>query len=119
MKRITVLLCVLFMCTIMQAQERIAFSVESSIIDKQPMGHGHPKSPIQPPIVYIEDYTLSFMADHPDYELTIKDEEGETKYTTVVTSAMTLVTLPSALTGEYVIELRMGNWIFTGWITLY
>ncbi len=118
MKRITVLLCVLFMCTIMQAQERIAFSVESSIIDKQPMGHGHPKSPIQPPIVYIEDYTLTFVAGHPDYELTIKDEDGETIYTTFVTSAETLVTLPSTLTGDYVIELRMGNWKFTGWIEL-
>ena len=118
MKRITVLLCVLFMCTIMQAQERIAFSVESSIIDKQPMGHGHPKSPIQPPIVYIEDYTLTFVAGHPDYELTIKDEDGETIYTTFVTSAMTLVTLPSTLTGDYVIELRMGYWLFTGWIEL-
>ena len=42
MKKLTVLLCALFMCTIMQAQERISFSVESSIIDKQPMGHGHP-----------------------------------------------------------------------------
>jgi len=118
MKRITVLLCVLFMCTIMQAQERIAFSVESSIIDKQPMGHGHPKSPIQPPIVYIEDYTLTFVAGHPDYELTIKDEDGETIYTTFVTSAETLVTLPSTLTGDYIIELRMGYWLFTGWIEL-
>ena len=28
MKKLTVLLCALFVCTIMQAQERIAFSVE-------------------------------------------------------------------------------------------
>ena len=118
MKKMTVLLCALFMCAIMQAQERIAFSVESSIIDKQPMGHGHPKSPMRPPVVYIEDYTLSFAVDHPDYELTIKDEEGEIVYTTVVTSAETLVTLPSTLAGEYVIELRMGYWKFVGWIEL-
>ena len=106
------------MCAIMQAQERIAFSVESSIIDKQPMGHGHPKSPMRPPVVYIEDYTLSFAVDHPDYELTIKDEEGEIVYTTIVTSAETQVTLPSTLVGGYVIEPTMGYWKFTGWIEL-
>ncbi len=118
MKKLTVLLCALFVCTIMQAQERIAFSVESSIIDKQPMGHGYPKSPMRPPVVYLDDYTLTFAVGHPDYELTIKDEDGETVYTTVVTSAETLITLPSSLTGSYVIELTMGNWKFVGWIEL-
>lgn len=86
--------------------------------DGMSVGHGYGKSPMRPPVVYIEDHTLSFMAGHPDYELTIKDEDGETVYTTVVTSAETLVTLPSTLTGEYVIELRMGYWLFTGWIEL-
>ena len=118
MKRITVLLCVLFMCTIMQAQERIAFSVECSAFDDKPMNNGRPKAPMRPPVVYLDDYTLTFAVGHPDYELTIKDEDGETVYTTVVTSAETLVTLPSSLTGSYVIELTMGNWKFVGWIEL-
>ena len=100
----------------MIAWDQIPFVVE--IIDDMPGGNGHPKSPIQPPIVYIEDNILTFAAGHPDYELTIKDENGEIIYTTNVSSAMAMVTLPLTLIGEYVIELRMGYWKFTGWIEL-
>ena len=73
---------------------------------------------MQPPTVYIEDYTLTFQADHPDYTLYIKDEDGNPVYTTLVSSAETQVTLPSSLSGDYEIELVMSNWLFTGWITL-
>lgn len=81
-------------------------------------GNGYPKSPMRPPVVYIEDYTLTFVADHPEYILNIKDEDGEVLYSMVVTPAETQVTLPSILSGEYVIELTMGNWKFTGYINL-
>ena len=86
--------------------------------DDMPIGHGHGKSPMRPPVVYIEDYTLSFTADHPEYILNIKDEDGEVVYSTTVFSAMTQVTLPSDLSGDYEIELLMGNWKFTGFINL-
>lgn len=35
-----------------------------------------------------------------------------------VYSTETQVVLPSTLSGDYEIELRMGYWKFTGWITL-
>ncbi len=73
---------------------------------------------MRPPVVYIEDHTLAFVADHPEYILNIKDEDGEVVYSTVVYSTLTQVTLPSILSGEYVIELTMGNWKFTGFINL-
>ena len=76
------------------------------------------KSPKAPPTVYQEDNTLTFVADHPEYVLYIKDEDEEVVYSTVVTSAETEVTLPSYLSGTYEIELVMGNWLFTGWIDL-
>ena len=87
-------------------------------IDPTPMGHPASKSPIAPPTVYLEDYTLTFMANHPEYVLYIKDEDEEVVYSTVVTSAETQVTLPTYLTGSYKIELVMGNWCFWGYITL-
>lgn len=99
------------------AKELVQLSVGIDI-DHMPIGNGNTRSPIEVPVVYIEDYSLSFVADHPEYILNIKDEDGEVVYSTIVTSAETLVTLPSSLAGEYVIELRMGNWLFTGWINL-
>ena len=86
--------------------------------DDQPIGNGHPRTPIVLPYVYIEDYTLSFEVDHPEYVLNIKDENDNVVYTTTVYSTQTQVVLPSTLSGDYQIELVMGYWHFTGWINL-
>lgn len=86
--------------------------------DEQPGTNGFPRSPIEVPLVYIEDYTLSFGTNHPDYVLTLKDEDGDVVYTTTVLSTDTEVILPSTLSGDYEVNLVMGNWLFTGWINL-
>ena len=86
--------------------------------DNSPVGNGYPKSPMRPPVVYIEDYTLSFTADHPEYILNIKDEDGEVVYSTTVYTTETQVVLSSTLSGDYEIELIMGYWKFIGWINL-
>ena len=86
--------------------------------DEQPGGPGNPKTPMLAPRVYIDDYTLLFEVDHPEYVLYIKDEDDNVVYSTVVYSTQTQVVLPSTLSGDYQIELVMGNWLFTGWINL-
>lgn len=107
----------LLMSMLVQAKEVVPFIVGFNE-DEMPLGHGVGKSPMRPPVVYIEDYTLTFAVDHPDYVLTIKDEDGVTVYSTTVFSAQTEVILPSTLSGDYEINLLMGNWLFTGWINL-
>ena len=84
----------------------------------QPIGNGHPKSPDETPVVYIEDYTLYFEASHPDYTLIIKDVDGDVVYTTPVYTAQTQVVLPSILSGDYEIEIIAGDLLFVGWINL-
>ena len=116
MRKITLVLLALLMSIFMQAQVRIAFSC--SAIDPQAAGNGNPRSPIEVPTVYIEDYSLLFETDHPDYVLYIKDADGEVVYTTTVYSVLTLVPLPYTLSGDYEIELVYGGWIFTGNISL-
>lgn len=115
MKKIVLLLYAMLMCITLQA-EKIEFTYEK--IHDHSLGNGSPKSPIEPPVVYIEDYTLSFAVDHPDYVLYIKDEDGAVVYTTTVYSTQTQVILPSTLAGDYQIELAMSYWLFTGWINL-
>ena len=99
------------------AQELIPLTV-SLDDDYTPISHGHPKTPITAPKVYIDDYTLLFEANHPEYVLNIKDEGDNVVYTTTVYSTQTQVVLPSILSGDYQIELVMGYWHFTGWINL-
>lgn len=86
--------------------------------EEQPISHGNPKAPMLAPKVYSEDYTLLFAVDHPDYILNIMDEDGAVVYSTVVYSTQTQVVLPSTLSGDYEIQLVMGNWLFSGWINL-
>ena len=117
MKKLLLMVFGAFMLsTSLKAMELVPLSVKIEP-DDMPLGHGHSKSPMRPPLVYIEDYTLTFSADHPDYLLIIKDEDGEEVYTTTVFSTETSVTLPSTLSGDYEIQLQMGNWLFTGLIS--
>ena len=94
----------------------ITFQV--GIFDPTQTSGERPRSPIIPPTVYLENYTLTFEMGHPDYILYIKDEDGNVVFTTPVYSAQMQVVLPSTLSGDYEVELVMGNWLFTGWINL-
>ena len=105
--------------TSVPAQELIPFTV--NVIgnnDYEPIGNGFPKTPIEVPKVYIEDYTLTFGINHPEYTLILKDENDNVVYTTTVFTTQTDVILPSTLSGNYEINLVMGNWLFSGWISL-
>ena len=87
-------------------------------IDYRPIGNGHGKSSIEVPKVYIEDYTLMFGINHPEYTLILKDENDNVVYTTTVFTTQTDVILPSTLSGDYQIELIMDDWLFVGEISL-
>ena len=115
-KNLLLVLFALFMSTSVMAWDLIPLSVNYD--DDMPIGNGYPKTPITAPTVYIDDYTLLFEANHPEYVLNIKDEDDNVVYTTTVYSTQTQVVLPSTLSGNYQIELVMDYWLFTGWINL-
>lgn len=118
MKKLLLLIIAAFMLnTSSWAWELVPLSLHIEDDDK-PLGHGYGKPSIETPKVYIEDYTLSFGINHPDYVLIIKDENGQEVYTTTVFSTQPDVILPSTLSGNYEINLVMGNWLFVGEISL-
>ena len=118
MKKLLLLIIAAFMLsTSSWAWELVPLSLHIEDDDK-PLGHGYGKPSIETPKVYIEDYTLSFGINHPEYALIIKDENGQEVYTTTVFSTQPNVILPSTLSGNYEINLVMGNWLFSGWINL-
>ena len=118
MKKLLVFLFGAFMLsTSVSAQVLVPLTVNIDD-DLEPIGNGFGKSSITAPTVYIDDYTLLFEVDHPEYVLYIKDEDDNVVYSTVVYSTQTQVVLPSTLSGNYQIELVMDYWLFTGWINL-
>ena len=117
-KRLFLLFCV---CNFMLGTNVFAWTLvplQVSILNDERIGHSHPKSPDETPTVYIDDYTLFFETNHPEYVLNIKDEDGDVVYTTVVYTAQTQAVLPPTLSGNYVIELAVDNQLYTGWINL-
>ena len=116
-KLLFTVLSAFLLCSTITAMDLIPLTI-CPYENEQPGGNGHPKTPIIAPKVYIDDYTLLFEANHPEYVLNIKDEGDNVVYTTTVYSTQTQVVLPSILSGDYQIELVMGYWLFTGYITL-
>lgn len=118
MKRVFLILLGVFILSTSVSAQMLVPLIINPIEEDQPFGNGYPKNSITPPTVYIEDYTLSFEANHPEYLLSIRDEDGYVVYTTMVYSTETQVVLPTTLSGDYMIELAMGELLFTGWINL-
>ena len=117
MKKLLLMIVGAFMLsTSLWAKEIVSLSVNYK--DERPIGHDFGRTSVEVPLVYIDDYTLTFEAYHPDYALVIMDEDGDVVYTTLVFSAQTDVILPSTLSGDYQVNLVIDNLVFTGWIAL-
>ncbi len=88
-----------------------------SIIDPSAIGHQTHKAPPKNAVVYLEDYTLSFSAFEEDCTIQLLDDSGVV-YSDVIPAGITSYSLPGTLSGEYTIQLLLGNWIFEGEIEL-
>lgn len=121
MKKILLIIaCLLVITLTSQAQNGPGTLIDFTVgyDDPYDASNQNPRSPNDSPTVYINDYTLTFEANHPEYVLYIRDEYETVVYSTVVTSAMTEVVLPSTLSGDYEIDLIWGSWCFWGYIEL-
>ena len=78
-------------------------------------GESH-RTPIQPPLIYIEDGTLTFATPCDGCELRLVNAEDEVEYTTVISGST--LELPSDLSGSYLLEIICGDYVFLGEITL-
>ena len=74
------------------------------------------RGPVQPPLIYIEDGTLTFATPCDGCELRLVNAEDEVEYTTVISGST--LELPSDLSGTYLLEIICGDYVFLGEITL-
>lgn len=88
-----------------------------SIIDPSAIGHQTHKAPPKNAVVYLEDYTLSFDAFEEDCVIKLLDGDGVV-YEVDIPAGSTSVVLPSTFSGEYILQLFKGNWVFEGEIGL-
>ena len=113
MTKKSLMMLLLALVTLTASAQRINFNFGKI---GQPIGFGsNPKSPIQAPIVDLDDHTLYFTTscvgdtlqlvqnDVVVYSIVISDDEVE---------------LPETLTGEFEIQIIQDEWLFYGVIEL-
>lgn len=96
-------------------EEEIEWTVE--LVPDEPIRPGRPKAPVSFPKVCKAGSVLIFQNAHPAYILYII-KEGIVEYCTIVSPTTTTVQLPETLSGSCVVQLVMGNYLFTGTIIL-
>ena len=122
MKKLSLLLLCVFafqfttLSAFTPASTRILFTTQK--IDKSKLGPGESRTPVQPPVVYLDDYTLTFES-HADFTLQVVSLDDETVvYDAYVPGSVSEVQLPSYLTGEYELRLYTDSFLFVGYIDL-
>jgi len=89
------------------------------IIDDMPGNPAGGKAPVIVPSAMLDGHTLYIDGYHADYTLELIDENDTVVYTTFVPSTVSVVVLPSTLSGNF--ELRLypgGDYYFYGYISL-
>lgn len=84
----------------------------TSRIDKQT------RTPVQPPHIYIDNYTLYFNTPCDGCELRIVDCTDEVVYSIMIPDNTQRIELPDYLLGTYQLQIIRGNFCFHGDIEL-
>lgn len=92
--------------------------LQSSIIDPTSQHDGQHKGFVPVPQVSIDNHTLYFGTPCDGCLLNIVDENNIVVYTTVIPTGTTLLVIPSSLSGEYELQIVIGNYLFYGNICL-
>lgn len=121
-KRLLTLLCILSMPFVIYAQSddnqghKIPFMTYR--INPSTPGHGAHKTPVNPPVVYMDGHTLYFVSSCDSCILQLLNEEDEVIYSIVIPSEVSTLSLPFELEGYYELQIIRGNWIFYSEIEL-
>lgn len=116
MKKLFILCCLFAVTLTIHADGWI--NLQTNYRNPAPAGRGKPRSPIQPPSIYLGNHTFSFNAFEEDCLILLLDNSGNEVFSGVIPAETTSFQLPTTLEGEYQIQLIYGNFIFIGEIEL-
>ena len=122
MKRFTVLFCMMLFVGVITANEQ---QVASEVIYLQvrlsdpTLEHEPLKSaPIRIPTVILNDHKLIFETSCIGCLLSIINEEGQPVFMTTISDGTNSLSIPTCLSGEYIIQISKGRFTFWGYINL-
>ena len=90
------------------------------IVKDKTSGVQNPKSPssMEPPVVYLEDYTLNFDTFEEQCTIQLLNGNGVVVFSSMIPVGATSFLLPTSLEGEYLLQIVQGNYCFYGYINL-
>ena len=88
------------------------------IINPTGPGGGNTLAPVRPWYITQDDYVLTLPTFEDDYTLELRDENDVVVYTTYVPAGMTIVVLPSTLSGDFELRLVADTYYYIGYIYL-
>ena len=121
MKRILLLLCILVVSSMSNANGQSGWSsLELQVKREDPSEGSKPygRSPIAIPTIYINGNVLQFDTPCDGCTLQLVNEEGEVEYSVVIPDGTETLTLSSDLSGEYELRIIRGQFCFWGYVDL-
>jgi hypothetical protein len=114
MKKLFILCCFFAVTLTIHADGWIDF--QTRYRNPNPASTRKQRAPIQPPHIYLEDYSLSFNAFEEECLIQLLDNSGNEVFSGVIPVGTTSFQLPTTLEGEYQIQLIYSVFIFIGYI---
>ena len=103
----------LALVTLTASAERV--NLQAGKIGQPSIGGENPKSPVEAPIVDLDDHTLYFTTSCVGDTLQLV-QNGVVVYSTIITSDE--VELPTTFEGEFELQIIHDNWLFYGDVEL-
>lgn len=97
---------------------QVVLQVEMIGINPGSDGHQFPKSPGEPPVVYLDAPTLYICSEHEGYTLTVKDSDETVVFSTYIPEGTYTAVLPLTLSGDYILQLSDDTYVYEGEIEL-
>ncbi len=83
------------------------------------LGNIMPKSPVQPPLVFLDGQSLYFGESYSEaVPVELTDATGNVVYSDYLPAGTQTLSLPATLSGTYTLFIYIGNYVFAGLINL-
>jgi len=93
-------------------------NLQSSFLDPTSQNDGQHKGLIPIPEIALDNHTLYFLTPCDGCLLNIVDTNNVVVYSIVIPTGATSLVIPATLSGEYELQIVVGNYLFYGIIVL-
>lgn len=115
---LTLVVAMLSLSNVRVSAAPVQVSFQVGYVDPEVTQDEPHRDPVLPPVVFLEDGTLTFGTHCDGCMLRVVNDDDEVVYSTVIPTGTSIFYLPSTLSGDYELQIIQDIWCFYGWIEL-